>query len=89
LLVALLQNVQKRDERALQHKLDAVADGPTDLMEHFAADEPERKTGKPSERPRKGRHRTAAILPDRVDEQTTQTPRLWNGWAERFFYGVE
>jgi low affinity Fe/Cu permease len=34
LLVALLQNTQRRSEAALQHKLDAVADGLADLMEH-------------------------------------------------------
>jgi uncharacterized membrane protein len=42
LLVALLQNTQKRGERAVQHKLDAVADGLADLMEHFSGDEPDR-----------------------------------------------
>jgi hypothetical protein len=42
LLVALLQNTQKRTEEALQHKLDALADGLADLMEHFSGDEPER-----------------------------------------------
>ena len=47
LLVALLQNTQKRSEQALQHKLDAVADGLADLMEHFAAhDDPERRAAK-------------------------------------------
>ncbi len=34
LLVALLQNTQRRTEAALQHKLDAIADGLADLMEH-------------------------------------------------------
>jgi low affinity Fe/Cu permease len=46
LLVALLQNTQKRNEQALQHKLDAVADGLADLMEHFAVEEPERRAAK-------------------------------------------
>jgi uncharacterized membrane protein len=46
LLVALLQNTQKRGEEALQHKLDAVADGLADLMEHFAEDDPERRAAK-------------------------------------------
>ena len=41
LLVALLQNTQKRSEQAIQHKLNAVANGLADLMEHFTADEPE------------------------------------------------
>ena len=41
LLVALLQNTQKRNERAVNHKLDALADGLADLMERFASDEPE------------------------------------------------
>ena len=35
LLVAVLQNSQRRGEQALQTKLDAVADGLADLMEHF------------------------------------------------------
>jgi low affinity Fe/Cu permease len=34
LLVALLQNTQRRSEAALQHKLDAIADGLADLMEY-------------------------------------------------------
>jgi low affinity Fe/Cu permease len=34
LLVALLENTQRRSGAALQHKLDAVADGLADLMEH-------------------------------------------------------
>jgi uncharacterized membrane protein len=46
LLVALLQNTQKRNEEALQHKLDALADGLADLMEHFAEDDPERRAAK-------------------------------------------
>lgn len=46
LLVALLQNTQKRNEQALQHKLDAVADGLADLMEHFSDDDPDRQTAK-------------------------------------------
>jgi uncharacterized membrane protein len=46
LLVALLQNTQKRNEQALQHKLNAVADGLADLMEHFAADDPSRQAAK-------------------------------------------
>jgi low affinity Fe/Cu permease len=46
LLVAVLQNTQKRNEEALQHKLDALADGLADPMEHFAEDEPERRSSK-------------------------------------------
>ena len=42
LLVALLQNTQRRGERAIQHKLDGVADGLADLMEHFSDEEDER-----------------------------------------------
>src|SRR3954468_19682123 len=36
LLVALLQNTQIRGERAINKKLDALADGMADLMSHFA-----------------------------------------------------
>jgi low affinity Fe/Cu permease len=39
LLVALLQNVQRRSELALQQKLNAIADGLADLMEHQAQGE--------------------------------------------------
>jgi uncharacterized membrane protein len=39
LLVALLQNTQRRGEAALQHKLDAIADGLADLMEHHLDDD--------------------------------------------------
>ena len=34
LLVALLQNSQRRSEQAVHQKLDALADGLADLMEH-------------------------------------------------------
>src|SRR5690348_11357478 len=37
LLVALLQNSQTRTDQATQHKLNAIADGLADLMEHLAA----------------------------------------------------
>jgi low affinity Fe/Cu permease len=41
LLVALLQNSQRRNEQAIHTKLDALADGFADLMERAAAGEPE------------------------------------------------
>lgn len=41
LLVALLQNTQKRADGATQHKLNAIADGLSDLMSQLAADHPE------------------------------------------------
>lgn len=34
LMVALLQNSQTRESQATQHKLNAIADGVADLMEH-------------------------------------------------------
>ena len=37
LMVALLQNSQTRTDQATQHKLNAIADGLADLMEHLAA----------------------------------------------------
>ena len=36
LLVALRQNSQTRSDRAVQHKLNALADGLADLMDHIA-----------------------------------------------------
>jgi uncharacterized membrane protein len=39
LLVALLQNTQRRSETALHQKLNAIADGLADLMEHYATGE--------------------------------------------------
>jgi uncharacterized membrane protein len=39
LLVALLQNSQRRNEVAINRKLDAVADGLADLMEHMSEDD--------------------------------------------------
>jgi hypothetical protein len=36
LMVALLQNASTRSDKATQHKLNAVADGLADLMEHIA-----------------------------------------------------
>jgi low affinity Fe/Cu permease len=41
LLVALLQNTQTRADAAVQHKLNAIADGLADLMEVVARDRPE------------------------------------------------
>jgi len=41
LLVALLQNSQTRTDQATQHKLNAIADGLADLMEHLAAKSPD------------------------------------------------
>ena len=41
LLVALLQNSQTRSDQATQHKLNAIADGLSDLMEHMAAQIPD------------------------------------------------
>lgn len=40
LLVALLQNTQTRSDKALQHKLNALADGLADLMEEIGGDKP-------------------------------------------------
>ena len=39
LLVALLQNAQRRSDDAMHQKLDALADGLADLMEHVAPDD--------------------------------------------------
>jgi low affinity Fe/Cu permease len=36
LLVALLQNSQRRSDQAMHEKLDALADGLADLMEHVS-----------------------------------------------------
>ncbi len=36
LIVALLQNSQTRENQATQHKLNALADGVADLMEHLS-----------------------------------------------------
>ena len=41
LLVALLQNSQRRSEVAVHEKLDALADGLADLMEHVSSDDDE------------------------------------------------
>ncbi|QCQ91417.1 low affinity iron permease family protein [Rhodococcus sp. SGAir0479] len=40
LLVALLQNTQKRSDDAVQQKLNAIADGLADLMEELSGDHP-------------------------------------------------
>jgi low affinity Fe/Cu permease len=45
LLVALLQNSQRRSATALHEKLDAIADGIADLMEHQIERDPEDLTG--------------------------------------------
>ncbi len=36
LMVALLQNTQTRSDQAVQHKLNAIADGLADVMAHLA-----------------------------------------------------
>jgi low affinity Fe/Cu permease len=41
LLVALLQNTQKRSNDALQHKLNAIADALADLLEAHSEEHPE------------------------------------------------
>jgi low affinity Fe/Cu permease len=41
LLVALLQNSQRRNEEAMHNKLDALADGLADLMAHMSSDDDE------------------------------------------------
>ena len=41
LLVALLQNSQTRDDQATQHKLNAIADGLADLMNHLSEAHPD------------------------------------------------
>jgi low affinity Fe/Cu permease len=41
LLVALLQNSQRRTEEAVSQKLDALADGLADLMHHIGKEDPE------------------------------------------------
>ena len=38
LLVALLQNTQRRGDQAINKKFDAIADGMADLMSHFVED---------------------------------------------------
>ena len=38
LMVALLQNSQTRSDQAVQHKLNAIADGLADLMLHIVSD---------------------------------------------------
>jgi hypothetical protein len=38
-MVALLQNSQTRSEQAVQHKLNAIADGLADLMKHIGGDD--------------------------------------------------
>ena len=40
LLVALLQNTQTRSDEAIQHKLNAIADGLADLMAAIGEDKP-------------------------------------------------
>ncbi len=42
LMVALLQNSQTRSDQAVQHKLNALADGLADVMDHLATGSDER-----------------------------------------------
>lgn len=43
LLVALLQNTQKRSDDAVQHKLNAVADGIADMLDELGREQPAMK----------------------------------------------
>jgi hypothetical protein len=45
LLVALLQNTQKRADDAVQHKLNAIADGLATLMGHLSDQHPQLRQG--------------------------------------------
>jgi len=45
LLVALLQNTQRRSDEAMHRKLDAIADGLADLMTHVGGADLERDIG--------------------------------------------
>ena len=49
LMVALLQNSQTRTDQATQHKLNAIADGLADLMEHLATQFPDSSLDKDME----------------------------------------
>ena len=49
LMVALLQNSQTRTDQATQHKLNAIADGLADLMEHLATEFPDSSLDKDME----------------------------------------
>lgn len=42
LMVALLQNSQTRNDQAVHHKLNAIADGLSDLMVHLESELPDR-----------------------------------------------
>jgi low affinity Fe/Cu permease len=42
LLIALLQNSERRYDAALHHKIDAVLTGIADLMDHLEDEDPER-----------------------------------------------
>jgi low affinity Fe/Cu permease len=42
LMVALLQNSQTRADQAVQHKLNAIADGLADLMAHLSGEDQQR-----------------------------------------------
>jgi low affinity Fe/Cu permease len=72
LLVALLQNSQRRTEEAVNQKLDALADGLAHLMHHLGADNPKL---------RKDMHDLrAAVGAEHVEQPTTTPPS--NGQAD-------
>ncbi len=68
LLVALLQNSQRRSEEAVNQKLDALADGLADLMHHVGGNDPELR--------RDIRDLQAAVGAERVEGAT---PAAGNG----------
>jgi hypothetical protein len=73
-MVALLQNSQTRSDQAIQHKLNAIADGLADLMAHVYSVAKGATSGRISSScaPRSGSSRTRAR---RATGSITATPR--------------
>ena len=67
LLVALLQNSQRRVEEAVNQKLDALADGLADLMEHIG--------GKDSELAQDIEDLKTAVGIDQIDKRAADSVR--------------
>jgi hypothetical protein len=74
-MVALLQNSQTRTHQATQHKLNAIADGLADLMEHLATQFPDSWLDKDVEELR------AAIGLETREREHVQECEVAGSWA--------
>jgi hypothetical protein len=80
LLVALLQNTQRRSETGLHQKLNAIADGLADLMERLRERRDRRSRGRPRGPAGRGWAGGARLGCEPTESKVMRLPRPWRGW---------